>query len=91
VAGIIASSTLSPGWNHIALRYDGAVVTLYVGGLYRSDATAGGIAYGANDTHLIGCDIDAGSVVSGFLGSIDDLRIYDRGLDQSEIAALAAQ
>jgi hypothetical protein len=91
VAGFVASSTVSPGWNHVVLRYDGAIVTLYVGGFYRSEATAGGVAYGANDTHLIGCDYDAGTFVSGFVGSIDDLRIYDRALDQDEITALAAQ
>jgi hypothetical protein len=91
VASVTTSSALSPGWNHITMNFDAAIVSLYVGGIFRSDKTASGISYGGADTHLIGCDYDVGAFMGGYVGSIDDLRFYDRTLSDAEIKALAAQ
>lgn len=74
-------------WSHVALRWDGVIKTLSLDGvdLFSIDAAVlfdgGGLSFGA--------DVDSGSQVAPFPGSIDEIRIYDRALDISEIAALA--
>ncbi|HEY4181458.1 MAG TPA: LamG domain-containing protein [Kofleriaceae bacterium] len=40
---------------------------------------------------LIGADIDGAVLVSGLIGAIDDVRIYDRVLSSDEILALATR
>jgi hypothetical protein len=90
VATLATSAATPAGWTHVTARYDGSILTLYVNGSYRSDRQVGGIVYGVADQHQIGCDYDTGSYVSGFTGSLDDLRFYDRALDNAEISALAA-
>lgn len=84
---ITGNTTLSPNiWYHLALVYDGANMYLYVNGI--SDATpvakTGAIVNGG-DSKNIGRR-PGGSAY--FNGVIDELRIYDRGLPQSEVYAM---
>ena len=82
---------MSPGfwttgtWHHIAMTYDGATAKLYADG-----ALVGSITQTYNLV-LSGAFIGKHLHVSGWWdGAIDDVRIYDRALTQSEIAALAS-
>jgi len=76
-------------WFHVAGRWDGAEMTLFVDG--RAVATQANTAY-AIDSHpiYVGADDDNVDGVEAFYpGSIDDVRVYRRALDDTEIQALA--
>jgi hypothetical protein len=77
------------GWHHVATTYDGALLSLWVDGRQPANPAAVALTYSSDDD-LIGCDVDRGALVTGFVGSLDDVRFYNRVLDQSEIQALAA-
>jgi len=83
-------ASVSAGWHHFAYVFDGNLQSIYIDGSQTSGPQAiGAVAY-SNDDDLIGCDFNTGVYVTFFLGSVDDLRLYDRVLTTSELAALAA-
>ncbi len=64
-------------WSHIAVTYDGAKLRLYVDGeLVRTEP--GQAVSSASGPLTIGC--------GWFKGRIDEVRIYDRALDEGEVA-----
>ncbi|NOR85703.1 hypothetical protein GQ473_06310, partial [archaeon] len=76
----IITAPISSGWNHIALTYDKNVgiskMKLYVGGVEKTNATySTAIATNSNDI-LIGDTL---------IGTIDEVRIYNKTLTASEI------
>jgi hypothetical protein len=72
-------------WSHLALTYDGAKLRFYVDGVLKG--TAAGIDPGVGtDSVLIGGDIHW-AAEDAFKGKIDELRIYDRALDQEDLLA----
>ena len=87
------------GWNHLAVRHDGSAifagVDMFVNGEKLSVGTVGGDAL--NDminTADSPFGIGTGSVVGSglnqaFTGRLDEFRIYDNALSDSEIAQLA--
>ena len=78
-------STLPTGtWSHIAATYDGSAVKVYINGtLASSNNVSGPIT-----TSGLPLRIGGNSVWSEwFSGQIDDVRIYDRALDASELAS----
>jgi hypothetical protein len=69
-------------WTHLAGTYDGATLSLYVNGvLVGSHAVAGPIATSTGVLRI------GGNTVWGeyFTGRIDEVRLYNRALSQSEI------
>jgi Concanavalin A-like lectin/glucanases superfamily len=74
-------------WHHVAMRWDGAVVDVWLDGVLEAarDAT---LTFDGGQI-LIGRDQDFGGPASALLGSIDDVRIYNRALPPGEIATLA--
>ncbi|WP_428262321.1 LamG domain-containing protein [Haliangium sp.] len=73
---------------HLAISWNGAIKRLYVGGQLIG-ARADEILF-TMDSVVIGADTDGGTINSRFDGFIDEVRIYGRTLDDTEIAALAA-
>jgi hypothetical protein len=73
-------------WQHVAVVYDGASIRFYRDGVLVSTVAAGGRLYPATSDLFIGIYESATS--SQFSGSLDELRIYDRGLTDSEIKKL---
>src|SRR5690606_2969765 len=74
-------------WVHVAATYDGSVMRLYIDGNEDSSRTLGGGGIAANSSPLsIGRDL---GVAGGFLGSLDDVRIYNTALAAADIAQLA--
>lgn len=72
-------------WVHVAATYDGQRVRLFVNGqLVQEAARTGGFTTG---TMYIGRD-GAGAASDVFRGVIDDVRIYNRALNQFEMAGL---
>lgn len=84
----LASNT----WLHVAWVYDGVAdtITPYTNGVARSAVStspAGGGLYPSTSLFRIGQRADAGGN-RGFIGWIDDVRLYNRALSAEEIAAI---
>jgi hypothetical protein len=69
-------------WSHLAVTYDGARIRLYVNGEEVSSETASGDIRKTSDPLWIGGNEPYGEY---FDGKIDDVRVYDRALDRSEL------
>ena len=69
-------------WTHVAATYDGATLRLYVDGTLASSAAATGAISTSTGAFRIG-----GNTLWGeyFQGLIDEVRIYNRALSQTEI------
>jgi hypothetical protein len=75
------------GFSHVAGVYDGATLSVYVNGVRVGTKSTPVMAVGTNDLALrIGADSTG---ESRFVGMIDEVRIYDRALAPTEIAAIA--
>lgn len=74
-------------WAHIALVQDGAGVYIYINGVLANSSTD---AAAPTMRRLVNADIGSywGGYSSFFDGFIDDVRIYDHALSQSEIQAV---
>jgi large repetitive protein len=85
----VDSTTLHPtdgsAWIHVAATYDGSTIRLFYNGVQESTGSwAGPIAPNTNALG-IGAQNDG---QRKYRGAIDDVRIYDRALSATEIAAL---
>ncbi len=92
-----ATSTLvTPGnqliideWYHVACTYDGAQMRIYGNGnLLASLPKTGSVNVDAAVLATIG-DQPAGAGSNPFVGTIDDVRIYERALSDAELSVLA--
>ena len=73
-------------WHHLAVSYDGAKLVLYVDGKSIGQKPfRGSLGSGGDSPAFVG---SYQGNRERFQGAIDDLRIYDRGLAQAEVAAL---
>jgi hypothetical protein len=77
------AASLDNVWTHVALTFDGATVRLYVDGVEVDDTTASG-AQASSGALWIGCNEAKDQF---FEGLIDEVRLYDRALDQAELKA----
>jgi len=82
-------------WSHVAITYDGTAERGYLNGiLVGSRAASGPILNGANSTTcpMIGNEPEPFCAVQssgfGFIGSIDEVEIFERALSQPEILAI---
>jgi hypothetical protein len=79
-------------WHHIAGVYTGTQASIYIDGslvaLSRNDPDVTGPLHRISEDLLIGCGNLRGILTSFFQGSIDDVRIYNRALTDSEILDL---
>ncbi len=80
-------------WHHIAGVYIGAEGRVYIDGLlatlWRDDPNPGGALNDIADDLLIGCANTASGLSKFFAGTIDDVRIYNRALSDSEVHSLS--
>ena len=90
--GVSSGATLLVGvtaprsrWHHVVYTYDGTSHRIILDGLI-SPSTSGGVPPCATAEAVAGSAPDGREA---FLGSLDDLRIYDRVLTDAEIAVLA--
>ncbi|MDB4961025.1 MAG: hypothetical protein JWP01_1024 [Myxococcales bacterium] len=86
---VVASSTLTAGWHHVAMRWDGTSVSLTVDAIEVASADVPPIVFGAGELE-VGADVDFGGTVAGFAGTIDDVQIFDRMLTSAELLDLVA-
>ena len=81
---IIGTTNVNDGqWHHFAGVYDGSNITLYVDGAVDATSTATGtISTNTNNLWIGG---NSGNTTRFWDGWIDDVRIYDTGLTETEI------
>ncbi len=79
-------STDGSTWMHVAATYDGTTLRLYVDG-QEENSMAATITIATNSLPLgIGTQSDGGSPLQG---NLDEVRVYNRALSESEIQTLA--
>jgi hypothetical protein len=70
-------------WTHCAVVWSGATASLYINGVFKESTSS---ALGAVNAHSLGIGaLPSGS--QGFLGEIKDVRIHNRALEDTEVAA----
>jgi RHS repeat-associated protein len=79
-------------WHHVAVVGDGSTIKFYVDG--KADGQGQPLQYYSSgnsdfDTFIGGSRSSTGGLSLPFDGSIDELRIYNQALNQSEISSLA--
>ncbi|HCK94415.1 MAG TPA: hypothetical protein DHW71_15585, partial [Gammaproteobacteria bacterium] len=76
-------------WHHVAYSYDGAYGHyLYIDGNLEAQGISAPVTFDGNSGRaLIGNDADTNTNLR-FRGWLDEVRIYDRFLDEDEIAGL---
>ena len=75
-------------WHHVALRWDGAMKSIYLDGALAASIGVSDTSFDDGDVTL-GADVDFGNVSAPFKGVLDDVEIYDGALDPADIAVLA--
>jgi hypothetical protein len=88
-ASLIGATRLEARWYHVAYVYDGAVQRLYIDGqniVSRAEPPPTAPVAGA----YLGCYDPVDDRSELWSGLIDDVRVYDHGLTDAEIAWLAA-
>jgi hypothetical protein len=92
---IEADAVFSPtDWRHVACVYDGATLRIYGNGalLETLDPVAAPFMASEPRDVAIGATVDANGTAQNIAsGRFDDVRIYDRALTATELAALAAR
>lgn len=75
-------------WHHVAATWNGTDKRIYVDGAL-GGLEPGVTAVDSNEPIRVGADFDVNMPVYFFGGAMDELRFYDRPLDETEVAALA--
>jgi len=83
VTGVPVAAT----WQHVAMVFDGGQKTLYLDGAVIGTMTVAPPAYDASPM-VVGADEENGTIKGYLSGAMDELRIYDRALSATEVAAL---
>ncbi len=92
VVAAVANSTIQADvWQHLAVTWDGATVTLYYNGVADGSAAFTGPLDSNNANLGIGArpaPATAGGPTFFFSGGVDDVRLYDTALSAAEVADL---
>jgi hypothetical protein len=80
----ISGPSASPvgSWTHVALTYSGSQLVLFVNGVQVASAAVSGAIQASSSPLWIGGNQPYGEY---FAGLIDDVRVYNRALSQTEI------
>jgi len=77
-------------WYHLALTFDGTMLTGYLDGTLLASGAAILLPYD-NDPMTLGADLDNGSADNPIDADLDDVRLYDRPLTTMEVTSLATE
>ena len=73
-------------WQHVALTMDSSNnVTFYLNGVPAGSSNYGAAVANSDEPLYIGGRMDAGQIIQAFEGGIDELVVYGRTLNQSEV------
>ena len=84
-----APITLDGDWTHVGVTYDGSDVRLYADGALLATISSPGQLYASSAPLQIGRQGHA-CQCNYFVGNLDELKIFDRVLDEAEMSALAS-
>ncbi len=76
-------------WHSIVATYDGTIARLYVDGT--PDGTETRMLITMGQSLFVGRAVPGNPTDEYFVGTIDDVRVYDRALPPGEVASLAAR
>jgi len=77
-------------WHHVAATYDGAAMKVYYDGAVVAQQPATGLILTFSDPLYIGAVRPHGALGEEYRGAMDDVRLYDRALSESQIAEAMA-
>lgn len=77
-------------WTHLLVTISGSTVCLYRNGSLFEQKSVATIAPGTNDPFYVGSGMNT-RTEPGFIGSIDDVRVYNHPLNAHEIQAIYRQ
>ena len=87
--GVVSGAWVSGGWNQVALVRNNGTAQLYINGeLADSWSLIAGKDLMGSNLFSVGVSDVAGTPGNYFLGSLDDVRVYNRALSASEISLL---
>ena len=75
-------------WVHVAATWNGSTMILYFNGVQQATTPAGGTLATTANTLRIGSKNGSGASGDYFLGLLDEVRIYNRGLSSSEVVTV---
>ncbi len=82
------SGFLQNKWNHVVINFDGSMISMWINGILRKNATMLGNLNG-NDINNFNITIGNYNIENGvFEGIIDTVRIYNRSLSEEQIRLL---
>lgn len=76
-------------WHDIIIRFNNANLELFVDGVLVDEEWSHGSLYRFCSPFMIGASFEDGKINSGFYGMIDHVALWDRALDDEEIASLS--
>jgi hypothetical protein len=85
--GCAESGTITSGWHLVTATYDGAIGRLYVDGALVASET---FTAPANTNYALYIGRYYGGTGSGWNGSMDEVRLYNRALTSAEVAGLSS-
>jgi len=77
-------------WVHVAGTWNGSTMAIYYNGVLKASLTASGSLSNTTDPLAIAAKNGSGTAGDYFQGSLDDVRVYNRGLSFSDIAIVMA-
>jgi chitodextrinase len=83
-SGASTTSVDDGQWHHVTGRYDGSYLSIWVDGNQESSFSAPGLTM-PNTSSSLELGGNCNGYVHAFRGTLDDVRIYNRALSQSEI------
>jgi beta-fructofuranosidase len=76
-------------WHDIVIRFKNAILELFVDGVLVDEEWPHGALHRFCSPFLIGAAFEDGKINSGFYGMIDHVALWDRALDDEEIASIS--
>lgn len=83
----VSSKASEGAWIHVAATYDGSTLKLYVDGKESNSVKTEDLPWNSNEKLHIGGDPGCGGR-SWYTGLMDDVRIYNRAMNENEIVQL---
>jgi hypothetical protein len=74
------------GWNYVAVTYNGSTITTYINGVLAATGNEPGANLCSGAPLIIGSWWEGAPAY--FQGSVDEVRVYNRALSQSEITQI---
>ncbi|MDB6067149.1 MAG: type sorting protein [Pedosphaera sp.] len=93
LSGVAALTTTLPSsgtWVHVAGTWNGSTMAIYYNGVLRTSISTTGTVATTTDALTIAAKNGSGAAGDYMLGSLDDVRVYNRALSPSEILTVMA-